>query len=100
VLTSIIVAGEALYGLRKGGSAKMSRQLEVVLGSLEVTAFEHPAEVHYADIRNRLRAEGTPIGANDMLIAAHALALSCVLVTANEREFCRVEGLEVENWLT
>ncbi len=46
-----------------------------------------------------LEAAGTPIGGNDMLIAAHALATECMLVTANEREFAHIRGLAVDNWL-
>jgi len=61
--------------------------------------FEEPADLIYADIRATLEKSGTPIGANDLFIAAHALALNATLVTGNEREFRRVPGLEVENWL-
>jgi tRNA(fMet)-specific endonuclease VapC len=50
-------------------------------------------------LRARLEAAGTPIGANDLLIAAHALALGCTLVTDNAREFSRIKSLTVENWL-
>ena len=53
----------------------------------------------YAQLRARLETAGTPIGGNDMLIAAQALASGCILVTDNEREFGRVTGLEIENWL-
>ena len=53
----------------------------------------------YADLRTALEARGQPIGGNDMLIAAQALALGCVMVTANTDEFARVDGLKVENWL-
>lgn len=55
---------------------------------------------HYATIRTHLEKACTPIGPNDMLIAAHALALDCTLVTDNDTEFRRVPGLRVENWLT
>jgi tRNA(fMet)-specific endonuclease VapC len=54
---------------------------------------------HYADIRLALEGQGTPIGANDLFIAAHARALDLVLVTNNTREFSRVPGLKLENWL-
>ena len=50
-------------------------------------------------LRNYLEKQGAPIGPNDMLIAAHALALDCTVITANDREFSRVPGLKVENWL-
>ncbi len=54
--------------------------------------------VQYAHLAARLRRAGTPIGANDLWIASHALSLACVLVTNNLREFQRVEGLQLENW--
>lgn len=62
-------------------------------------AFEPPAEEHYGDVRFHLEQAGTPIGANDLFIAAHARAIGLVLVTNNEREFARVPGLAIENWL-
>jgi tRNA(fMet)-specific endonuclease VapC len=60
---------------------------------------ESPVEEHYADIRNTLERAGTSIGPNDLLIAAHARSLGLTLVTDNMREFSRVPGLPVENWL-
>ncbi len=62
-------------------------------------ACQTPVDTHYAKLRTSLEKAGTPIGPNDMLIAAHALSLRLTLVTANEREFSRVDGLKVENWL-
>jgi tRNA(fMet)-specific endonuclease VapC len=64
-----------------------------------VVPFETPADVIYGRIRADLEAAGRPIGPNDLLIAAQALALEIPLVTANEAEFRRVGGLTVENWL-
>ena len=58
-----------------------------------------PVDAHYAAIRTHLERAGTPIGPNDMLIAAHALALDLTLVTANTREFERVPALKIDNWL-
>ena len=58
-----------------------------------------PVDEYYADLRVRLEQAGTPIGQNDLWIAAHALAQDCVLVTDNIREFSRVKSLRVENWL-
>jgi len=60
---------------------------------------EAPVDRVYAELRARLAAAGRPNGANDLLIAAHALALGLTLVTANTREFARVDGLSFENWL-
>jgi tRNA(fMet)-specific endonuclease VapC len=64
-----------------------------------VLAFEAPADAIYGELRTRLKRAGTPIGANDLLRAAHALALRHTLITSNEREFARVPDLAVENWL-
>jgi tRNA(fMet)-specific endonuclease VapC len=99
VCTSIIVAAELRYGAAKRASAKLSAQLEAVLGVLAVLAFEAPADAIYGELRTSLERNGTPIGANDMLIAAQALALRHAIVTDNAAEFSRVENLAVENWL-
>jgi tRNA(fMet)-specific endonuclease VapC len=96
---SIIVASELLYGIARRGQTDGTRKTRELLNRLFVAPFEHPAELHYAEIRAHLERVGTPIGANDTLIAAHALALGCTLVTDNEREFGRVPALHVENWL-
>jgi tRNA(fMet)-specific endonuclease VapC len=99
VCVSIIVACEARYGAAKSGSQRLARQLDLILGQLEVLPLEAPVEEHYADIRNTLERVGTPIGPNDLLIASHARALGLTLVTDNGREFLRVPNLTVENWL-
>ncbi len=99
VCTSIVVAAELRYGAAKKGSARLSRQVEAVLDALPIIPLEEPADAVYAHVRLALERAGQPIGGNDLLIAAQALAHQCVLVTGNEREFVRVEGLEVENWL-
>lgn len=99
VCTSIIVAAELRYGADKKGSARLSSQLDAVLGALEVLPLETPADTNYGWLRTRLEQAGTPIGGNDLLLAAQALALGYVMVTDNEREFSRVEGLQVQNWL-
>ena len=99
VCTSIIVAAELRYGAAKKGSPRLSSQLEIVLGVLEVLPFETPADAAYGLLRTRLEQAGTPIGANDLLIAAQALALGYTVVTDNEKEFARVDDLLRENWL-
>ena len=99
VCTSVIVAAELRYGASKKSSTRLSEQLAGYLGALDVLPFEGPADVLYGELRTRLEQSGKPIGANDMLVAAHALALGFTLVTDNEREFSRIEGLAVENWL-
>jgi tRNA(fMet)-specific endonuclease VapC len=99
VCTSIVVAAELRYGAARLGSARLSRQLEAILAALDILPLEEPADRQYAKLRRQLEQRGMPIGPNDLLIAAHALAEECTLVTANEREFSRVPGLKVANWL-
>lgn len=97
--TSILVAAEIRCGLAVGASTAIQRQAKLIMAAMEVLPFESPADEHYGAIRAFLRRSGQPIGANDLLIAAHARALDLVLVTANVREFERVPDLQVENWL-
>ncbi|GLK79286.1 type II toxin-antitoxin system VapC family toxin [Methylopila turkensis] len=99
VLTSIIVAAALRFGAEKKKSDKLAADVEGLLETMTVAPFESPAETRYALLRARLERAGAPIGGNDMLIAAHALALGCVLVTDNVGEFSRVPDLRVENWL-
>lgn len=99
VCTSIIVAAELRYGAAKRGSAQLLKRVEDVLAEIPVHPFDVPADAEYGSIRAGLEAGGRSIGGNDMLIAAHAQALGATIVTADEREFRRVPGLAVENWL-
>ena len=99
VSTSIIVAAELRYGAAKRGSPRLTAQLEAVLAALEVLPFEAPADAAYGRLRADLEAAGRPIGGNDLLIAAQALALGHTIVTDNEREFARIAELPRENWL-
>jgi len=97
--TSVIVKGEIVYGLKKNGSVRGRERLDRLLSAIPVWPLKEPAEEIYGDIRNQLRAAGAGIGPNDLWIAAHALAVGAVLVTANEGEFSRISGLKIENWL-
>jgi tRNA(fMet)-specific endonuclease VapC len=99
VCTSIIVAAELRYGAGKKRSPRLSTQDESVLRALDTLPFCSPGDEAYARIRNELEASGTPIGGNDLLIAAQVLSLGYTLVTDNEREFNRIGGLSVENWI-
>src|SRR5437016_12368750 len=99
VCTSIIVAAELRYGAAKKGSPQLSAQLEAVLGVLAVLPFETPADAAYGLLRTRLEQAGTPIVANDLLIAAHTLLLGYTIVTYNEKEFTRLRILRRENWI-
>lgn len=100
VCTSIIVACELRFGAAKRGSPRLTEQLEQVLSALAVLALEPGAEHRDGEVRAELERDGVPIGASDMLIAAHAFALGLTLVTYNVSEFQRVNGLAVRNWLT
>ena len=99
VLTSVIVACELRYGAAKRGSRRLTRQVEAVLSAMTIRPLESDIERVYASIRVALERKGTPIGAHDMLIAAHARAIDAVCVTDNIAEFKRVPALRVQNWL-
>ncbi len=73
--------------------------LNLFCAPLEIAPFESDAAAVYGHLRAQLEAAGKVLGPMDLLIAAHALSLSCILITNNEREFRRVKGLSVENWL-
>ena len=98
--TSLVVACELSFGAEKAGSITLASKIETLLQFVPAKAMDGNVVQHYATIRTYLQRQGTPIGPNDTLIAAHALALDCTLVTDNEAEFHRVPGLRVENWLT
>ena len=99
VCTSIIVAAELRYGCARSGSRRLIEAVEELLSEIDILPFDVPADAAYGMIRTALEASGTPIGGNDLLIAAHAQAIAATIVTANEGEFKRVRGLKVENWL-
>jgi tRNA(fMet)-specific endonuclease VapC len=69
------------------------------LAPLTILPFDHPAAWAYGDLRADLERRGTPIGSLDTMIAAHALSLQARLITNNPREFAKVPGLPLENWV-
>ena len=99
VCTSIIVAAELRYGAIKSGSEKLVQTVGLILSAMEILPLESPADRRYGELRHHLSRQGLPIGPDDLLIAAHALAADLTLATANARGFSRVPGLKVENWL-
>lgn len=99
VSISVFVVGEVHFGLLRKQATMQRARFDELLARISVAPFEQPAEQAYAEVRLAVERQGKPIGANDLWIAAHALALDATLVTANEREFRRVPGLRVENWL-
>jgi tRNA(fMet)-specific endonuclease VapC len=98
ICTSVIVQSELLFGLAKNPSVKLHAAYATSMKYIAVLGLEPAVAQHYSQIRLALTRAGTLIGGNDLLIAAHALALGCTVVTDNEDEFRRVAGLKVENW--
>lgn len=97
---SAITLAELEYGAAKSTQPRKNRDaLEALISPVVVAPFDRQATEVYGRIRAALEKRGRPIGAMDLLIAAHALSLGVRLVTNNEREFKRVPGLRVENWV-
>jgi len=94
-----VVAAELAYGVAKSGSARNRQALEMFLAPLVILPFDEAALWAYGDLRAELERKGTPIGALDTMIAAHALSQQSTLITNNTREFARVPGLALENWV-
>jgi len=97
---SSITAAELYFGAGRSGSARNLAALHQFLEPLELADFDHPAAAAYGRLRATLEAAGTPIGPLDTQIAAHALALGVTLVSNNTREFQRVPGLALVDWVT
>jgi tRNA(fMet)-specific endonuclease VapC len=97
---SSITLAELFHGVEK--SAMVSQNLRIVedfASRLEILPYDNNAAAHYGNIRADLEKKGTPIGVNDLHIAGHARSESLILVTNNVREFVRVEGLRLQNWI-
>lgn len=99
IAISSISAAELAYGVAKSGSNKNRAALEMFLAPLAVVPFDEHAIWQYGQLRTDLEKRGHPIGPMDTMIAAHALAINTTLVTNNTREFVRIEGLRLENWV-
>jgi tRNA(fMet)-specific endonuclease VapC len=97
---SSITLGELAFGASKSSKSKESyAALGEFLLPLDVAEFDDRAAMQYGEVRALLAQQGKPIGPLDTLIAAHALAIEAILVTHNTREFERVQGLRIEDWL-
>jgi len=97
---SSITLAELLHGVEKSSMiTKNLRKVEDFVSRLEVLPYENTAASHYGDIRTNLEKKGIVIGVNDLHIAAHARSEGLILVSNNLREFERVEGLRLENWI-
>lgn len=99
VAISSIVASELRFGILKRNSERLTFLVENLLDRVSILPYEDKEASHFAEIRLDLERNGTPIGSTDLFIAAHARSLDVTLVTANIREFGRVPGLKVENWV-
>ena len=100
IAISSLVAAELAYGVENSQKVESNRSvLEDFLQELPVLPWPEAAMWHYARHRKKLKALGTPIGEMDLLIACHAVAADMTLVTNNTREFERIEGLKLENWI-
>ncbi len=97
---SSITLSELEYGVMKSSRSEQNKlALIQFTAPLEILPYDDLAALEYGTIRSFLEKQGTPIGSLDTLIAAHALALGCTLVTNNQKEFVRVPGLKTENWV-
>jgi tRNA(fMet)-specific endonuclease VapC len=101
VSISVITKSELLFGVEVSPKRRQDEAaVEAFLRHVEVLDFPDEAASHYAKIRADLKSRGAMIGANDLLIAAHARSQSLTLVTNNTREFGRVRNLSIDNWMT
>lgn len=97
---STITVSELLYGAYKSDFVEKNlKAIESFIMPFEIVEYDYQASNGYGKIRANLEKKGQVIGNMDMQIAGHALALDLVLVTNNTREFERVEGLKLENWV-
>jgi tRNA(fMet)-specific endonuclease VapC len=97
---SSITLSELLYGVSKSSKPEQNQiALTQFMAPLDILAYGDDTAQYYGDLRAHLEKQGTPIGALDMLIAAHALSINCTLVTNNGNEFIRVPNLKFENWV-
>ena len=98
---SMVTLAELLYGVHLSASKKTNRAaVETLTRHVDVLEWSRAAAEHNAEIRADLKKRGQLIGANDLMIAAHARSLDAVVVTNNVKDFERVKGLAVENWMT
>jgi tRNA(fMet)-specific endonuclease VapC len=94
-----VVKAELVYGARKSSRVDHNlARLSAFFSALDSLPFDDLAAEHYGLLRTQLERVGTPIGANDMMIAATALAAAATLITRNQAEFVRVSGLSVASW--
>ncbi len=97
---SSITLSELLFGVAKSSKPDQNKiALTQFIAPIEILPYDDQAAEHYGDLRTHLEKQGKPIGALDMLIAAHACSIACTLVTNNEKEFIRIPNLNIDNWV-
>ena len=100
ICISAITYAELVNGAKKSQRIEQNMaRLNELAELLVIAPFDQEAAIAYGDVRSALEKKGNIIGGNDLLIASHALILDCILVTNNEKEFSRVDGLKIENWV-
>ena len=102
ICISSVTYGELCFGIEKVDSAARNKrweQLDLFTQKLHINSWDEEAAKHYGFVRAYLQRQGTLIGNNDMLIAAHARSLNAVMVTNNTKEFERVPDLTIEDWI-
>jgi tRNA(fMet)-specific endonuclease VapC len=98
---SVVTYAELLYGVQMSSKKKANHDaVDALVRHLPVLDWSQDAARHYAEIRADLKKKGSMIGAHDLMIAAHARSLGGIVVTNNTKDFERIKGLKVENWLT
>ena len=97
---SVIMLAELLYGVQVSSKRKMNREgVDALVRHVNVLDWTNEAAEHYAEIRADLKKKGQLICSNDLLIAAHARSLGATIVTNKVKDFRRVKGLQLENWM-
>ncbi len=100
VCISAVTYAELIHGVEKSAMVERNRvALAMMLANIRVLDFDVNAANEYGKIRATLEKRGTPIGPLDTMIAGHAISCDCIVITNNEKEFSRVPGLKVENWI-
>lgn len=97
---SVVTLGELRFGAEKSQSKeKALKTIQSLTKMIQIADLDEKVAEHYGDIRQQLQKQGKMIGNNDLWLAAHARANGWIMVTNNEKEFVRIDGLKVENWV-